>query len=105
MCKYPSKFIFLKIVAVPTFAQRLDNCFPPSLSYNGKSYSKDSSFSADAGFMFQMGKTDLYIGHGITWNQKHKVVDSVNTKFGFTNIFVVAKYKFKATIQVANAKE
>ena len=93
--------LFLAVVmAVPTFAMeivpKVGYLFSPQLSYKGESFNKDSSFSAGADFMFQIGKTDLYIGPGIAWNQKHKIDDVGNIKFGFTNIFAVAKYKFKA---------
>ena len=88
------------VVSVPTFAMeiipKVGYLFSPGLHFKKISYNKASSFSAGADFMFQMGKTGLYIGPGFAWNQKHQVVDVRETKFGFTNIFANAKYKFKA---------
>ena len=93
--------MFLAVVmVVPTFAMeiipKVGYLFSPGLHFKKISYNKASSFSAGADFMFQMGKTGLYIGPGFTWNHEHKIIDFSNSKFCSTNIFATTKYKFKA---------
>ncbi len=93
------------VMAVPALAVEMEiipkvgYLFTPKLTAtggNGSNLYKESSFSFGADYFFKIGRTNLFIGPGLMWNSKHKVQLNDGPKFGFTNIYATAKYKFNA---------
>lgn len=56
-------------------------------------YSDESAISVALDLYFDM-ETDLFVGFGLAWADKTKIVEEQDVKVGYTNFYIQVKYKF-----------
>ena len=106
MKKIFAVLFFAVALVVPAFASDTSLELIPKIGYlfspdvttkdggTSVSDSKDSAISLGAELFFDM-QNNFFLGAGLIWAENHKFSNG-DTKVGFTNVYVAAKYKFLA---------
>jgi len=95
-------FLAVALVA-PVFADdtslelipKIGYLFSPEMTKDGHSSSNESTFSIGAELFFDM-QNNFFLGAGLMWANYHKIQSASDDKYGFTDVYVAAKYKFLA---------